>query len=195
MFVRLFATILLGAAVGVFAAAVTAAPVNPKVLMKTTKGDMTIELFEDKAPLSVKNFLTYADEKFYDGTIFHRVIPDFMVQGGGYTAEMHEKASKPPIKNEAKNGLKNLKGTLAMARTEEIHSATCQFFINTEDNPDLDHKPNDPKRYGYAVFGKVIAGMEVLEAIRSVKTGVRRGHGDVPREPILILSVERLKAN
>jgi len=166
---------------------------NPQVLMKTSKGDITIELFADKSPLSVKNFLSYADDKFYDGTIFHRVIKGFMIQGGGLTADMREKSGKPPIKNEAANGLNNLRGTLAMARTNEIDSATCQFFINHKDNPFLDHKDN-ADGFGYAVFGKVIAGMDVVDAIASVPTGNKGMHQDVPREPVIILSVRRVEA-
>jgi len=167
---------------------------NPQVLMKTSKGDITIELFQDKAPISVKNFLAYTDEKFYDGTIFHRVIKGFMIQGGGLTVDMHEKSSKPPIKNEAANGLKNKRGTLAMARTPEVDSATCQFFINLVDNAFLNHESNDPERFGYTVFGKVIAGMDVVDAIAGVPTGTRGGHQDVPREAITILSVTRLES-
>ena len=183
------------AACGLFAVtALSLEAANPQVLMKTSKGDITIELFQDKAPISVKNFLAYADEKFYDGTIFHRVIKGFMIQGGGLTADMHEKSSKPPIKNEAANGLKNKRGTLAMARTPEVDSATCQFFINLVDNAFLNHESNDPERFGYTVFGKVIAGMDVVDAIAGVPTGTRGGHQDVPREAITILSVTRLES-
>jgi cyclophilin family peptidyl-prolyl cis-trans isomerase len=165
---------------------------NPKVLLKTSKGDITIELDEAKAPVTVKNFLSYVDDKFYNGTIFHRVIKGFMIQGGGYTANMAEKSSKPPIKNEAANGLKNMRGTIAMARTNEINSATCQFFINHVDNAFLDHVPNDPGRYGFAVFGKVIAGLDIVDAIAGSPTGIIRGLADVPRQTITIISVERL---
>jgi len=183
------------AACGLFAVtALSLEAANPQVLMKTSKGDITIELFQDKAPISVKNFLAYADEKFYDGTIFHRVIKGFMIQGGGLTVDMHEKSSKPPIKNEAANGLKNKRGTLAMARTPEVDSATCQFFINLVDNAFLNHESNDPERFGYTVFGKVIAGMDVVDAIAGVPTGTRGGHQDVPREAITILSVTRLES-
>jgi cyclophilin family peptidyl-prolyl cis-trans isomerase len=174
--------------------ALTLQAANPQVLLKTNKGDITIELFQDKAPISVKNFLSYADEKFFDGTIFHRVIKGFMVQGGGMTADMHEKSAKPPIKNEAANGLKNKRGTLAMARTPEIDSATCQFFINLVDNTFLDHKSNNPEEFGYAVFGKVAAGMDVVDVIAGVATGSKGGHQDVPREPVTILSVTRLES-
>jgi cyclophilin family peptidyl-prolyl cis-trans isomerase len=169
-----------------------AAQANPKVLMKTSKGDITIELSADKAPITVKNFLSYVDEKFYDGTIFHRVIQGFMIQGGGHTADLHEKASKPPIKNEAANGLKNKRGTIAMARMPEIDSATCQFFINHVDNPGLDHVPNNPEQFGYCVFGKVIKGMDVVDAIAGVKTTIKSGMADVPQETITIISVSRI---
>jgi len=174
--------------------ALTLQAADPQVLLKTNKGDITIALFQDKAPISVKNFISYADEKFFDGTIFHRVIKGFMVQGGGMTADMHEKSAKPPIKNEAANGLKNKRGTLAMARTPEIDSATCQFFINLVDNSFLDHQSNDPEKFGYAVFGKVVAGMDVVDAIAGVPTGSKGGHQDVPREPVTILSVTRLES-
>ncbi|HEK84762.1 MAG: peptidylprolyl isomerase [Candidatus Saccharicenans sp.] len=167
---------------------------NPKVLMKTSKGDIVIELYADKSPITVKNFLAYVDDKFYDGTIFHRVIKGFMIQGGGLTADMKTKLEKrPPIKNEANNGLKNLRGTIAMARTADIDSATCQFFINLVDNPFLDHVPNEPDHFGYAVFGKVIKGLEVVDAIGSVPTTVKGMYRDVPVEPVTILSVSRIQ--
>jgi len=172
-----------------FAATLSAAPANPKVLMKTSKGDITIELFQDKAPLSVKNFLAYVDAKHYDNLIFHRVIKDFMIQGGGYDVEFHQKATRPPIKNEAANGLKNKRGTLAMARTNEIDSATCQFFINTVDNANLDHTAES---FGYAVFGAVVAGMETVDAIASTPTMTKRGMRDAPREDVIIISVTRV---
>jgi len=165
---------------------------NPKVLIKTSKGDITLELFADKAPITVNNFLSYVDEKFYNGTIFHRVIKDFMIQGGGFTPEFLEKATKPPIKNEATNGLKNLRGTIAMARTAEIDSATCQFFINHVDNLRLDQKDNTPEHFGYAVFGKVISGMDVVDAIASVPTMTKGINQDVPRETITIISISRI---
>ncbi len=153
-----------------------------KVLMKTSKGDITIELSAARAPGTVKNFLSYVKDKFYDGTIFHRVIPNFMIQGGGMTAELHEKAAKPPIKNESGNYLKNARGSIAMARTEDLDSGTCQFYINLVDNFRLD----DMK---YCVFGKVVAGMDVVDAIAKVKTGTKHGMGDVPLETVTILSV------
>jgi len=169
-----------------------AAAANPKVLMKTSKGDITLELYQDKAPASVRNFLSYVDEKFYDGTIFHRVIKGFMIQGGGLTADFQEKTAKPPIKNEAANGLNNERGTIAMARTAVIDSATCQFFINHVNNSFLDHRDNTAEGYGYAVFGKVIAGMNVVDAIASVATGTIRGYSDAPRETVTIISVQRI---
>ncbi len=172
-----------------FATTLSAAPANPKVLMKTSKGDITIELFQDKAPLSVKNFLAYVDAKHYDNLIFHRVIKDFMIQGGGYDVEFHQKATRPPIKNEAANGLKNKRGTLAMARTNEIDSATCQFFINTVNNANLDHTAES---FGYAVFGAVVAGMETVDAIASTPTMTKRGMRDAPREDVIIISVTRV---
>jgi cyclophilin family peptidyl-prolyl cis-trans isomerase len=166
---------------------------NPKVIMKTTMGDMVIELYENKAPLTVKNFLSYVDEKFYDGTIFHRVIRGFMIQGGGFTPDFKEKPAKPPIKNEAFNGLSNKRGTIAMARTEVINSATCQFFINHKDNSNLDHRDNTPTGFGYAVFGKVIKGLNVVDAIAKVKTKTQGWHADVPRETIEIVSIRRME--
>lgn len=166
---------------------------NPQVLMKTTKGDLKIELYADKAPISVKNFLSYVDEKFYDGTIFHRVIKGFMIQGGGLAADFREKPSKSPIKNEATNGLKNKRGTIVMARTNVIDSATSQFFINHVNNPFLDHRDNTPAGFGYAVFGKVIKGIDVVDAIANVKTGARGGSRDVPRETITIISIRRVE--
>ncbi len=164
-----------------------------KVLMKTSMGDITIELNAAKAPVTVKNFLSYVTDKYYDGTIFHRVIPGFMIQGGGMTPDMGEKASRNAIKNEAANGLRNSRGTIAMARTPVVDSATCQFFINLKDNNFLDHKDNSDEGFGYCVFGKVVAGMDVVDAIAKVKTGNKRGHQNVPLEPVTILSVEVVK--
>jgi cyclophilin family peptidyl-prolyl cis-trans isomerase len=166
---------------------------NPKVLIKTTKGNITVELYPDKAPLSVQNFLSYVDEKFYDGTIFHRVIKGFMIQAGGFSANLVEKRGKPPIKNEADNGLKNKRGTIALGRTPEVHSATCHFYINHEDNPGLDHRNNTPEGFGYAVFGKVIKGMDVVDAIANAKTMVKGNDADVPRETITIISIRRIQ--
>ena len=166
---------------------------NPKVLLKTSKGDITLELYPAKAPITVKNFLTYVNDKFYDGTIFHRVIPGFMVQGGGMTAEMSEKAARPTIKNEAGNGLKNDRGTIAMARLPEPDTAGSQFFINLVNNDRLNHKDNSVEGFGYCVFGKVLAGLDVVDAIAQVPRGNKRGHGDVPLEPVTILSATVVK--
>ena len=166
---------------------------NPKVIMETSMGNIIIELFPNEAPITVQNFLSYVDENFYDGTIFHRVIKNFMIQGGGYTADFIEKETKPPIKNEASNGLKNERGTIAMARTMVIDSATCQFFINHVDNSFLDHKNNTPEGYGYAVFGRVIDGMDVVDAIANVKTMTKQGMQDVPRDTITIISLRRVE--
>jgi len=165
---------------------------NPVVLMETSLGNITIELDQVKAPITVKNFLSYVDEKFYDGTIFHRVISNFMIQGGGFTPEMQQKRAKAPIKNEAGNGLKNMTGTLAMARTNVVNSATAQFFINVVDNDFLDHQNTTPQGFGYAVFGKVIEGMDVVDKIKAVKTGSKMGFSDVPAEAVVIKSVKRI---
>ena len=164
--------------------------VNPKVIFSTTLGDITIELYSDKAPVTVKNFLTYVDEGYYSGTIFHRVIPGFMIQGGGMTEDMNPKKNHPPIKNEADNGLLNKRETLSMARTQDINSATSQFFINIKDNTFLDHSSRD---YGYAVFAKVVKGMDVVDKIAAVKTGNSGMHRDVPIEPVKIISTSRVK--
>ena len=161
---------------------------------ETSLGNFTVELFEKEAPLSTKNFLAYVDDKHYDGTIFHRVIPGFMIQGGGMEPGMAEKDMKGPIKNEAKNGLKNERGTLAMARTNVVDSATAQFFVNLKDNDFLNHQPGPPSAYGYAVFGKVTEGMDVIDKIAKVKTGVRRPHSDVPVEDVILTSVRRVEA-
>ena len=165
---------------------------NPTVLMETSLGSITIELDQAKAPITVKNFLSYVDEKFYDGTIFHRVISNFMIQGGGFTPEMQQKRAKAPIKNEAGNGLKNMTGTLAMARTNVVDSATAQFFINVVDNDFLDHQNTTSQGFGYAVFGKVIQGMDVVEKIKAVKTVSKMGFSDVPAEAVVIKSVKRV---
>ena len=159
------------------------------ILMTTTVGPMTLELDADNAPKTVENFLSYVSNGFYDGTIFHRVINNFMVQGGGFTADMEQKATEAPIENEANNGLKNAYGTIAMARTQDPHSATAQFFINVQDNDFLNHTGENMQGWGYAVFGKVTDGEEVLDKIRCVQTGSQAGHQDVPVEPIIIESV------
>jgi cyclophilin family peptidyl-prolyl cis-trans isomerase len=157
--------------------------------METSKGDITIELFENEAPRTVKNFLSYASEGFYNNLIFHRVIKDFMIQGGGMDSEMRQKDPKPPIKNEARRGLGNNRGTLAMARTNIIDSATAQFFINVKDNDFLNHTDNTARGFGYAVFGEVIKGMDVVDSIARVETGIFNGFPNVPKEPILIKNV------
>lgn len=186
---RHFLPALLAAAVFLAGLAMAQAPAaNPKVLLKTTKGDITIELYPAKAPITVENFLTYVNSDFYDGVIFHRVIPGFMIQAGGMTAEMRQKSGNPSIKNEASNGLKNDRGTLAMARTGVVDSATSQFFINLVNNESLNYKGNTPQDFGYCVFGKVVAGMDVVDAIAQVPTGSRRGQNNVPLEPVVILS-------
>jgi cyclophilin family peptidyl-prolyl cis-trans isomerase len=186
---RHFLPALLAAAAFLAGLAMAQTPAaNPKVLLKTTKGDITIELYPGKAPITVKNFLSYVDAKFYDGLVFHRVIPGFMIQAGGMTAEMRQRSGNPPIKNEASNGLKNARGTLAMARTGVVDSATSQFFINLADNTSLNHSGDAPDKFGYCVFGKVVAGMDVVDAIAQVPTGSRRGHNNVPLEPVVILS-------
>lgn len=163
---------------------------NPQVVMETSMGTVKIELFKDKAPISVRNFLSYVKEGYYDGLIFHRVIKNFMVQGGGLDENMQQKKTKFAIKNEATNGLKNVRGTLAMARTSMVDSATSQFFINVVDNAFLDHAGKQPDRYGYAVFAQVIEGMDVVDKIREVKTGNKGGHQDVPVEPVFINSIK-----
>jgi peptidyl-prolyl cis-trans isomerase B (cyclophilin B) len=162
---------------------------NPVVLMKTSMGDVKIELDKEKAPVTVDNFIVYVNDKFYDGTIFHRVIPAFMIQGGGFDKDMTQKKTKPPIKNEAGNGLKNVNGTIAMARTSDPNSATAQFFINTKDNPFLDHKNDTPQGMGYAVFGKVVDGMDVVKKIEQVQTTTRTPYENVPVTPVIIESI------
>lgn len=166
---------------------------NPQVLMETNFGSILIELYPDKAPETVENFLAYVKEGFYDGTIFHRVIPNFMIQGGGFTPDMNKKRTRAPIKNEADNGLRNQIGTIAMARTNDPHSATAQFFINVAQNSFLDFREKTARAYGYAVFGRVIKGMKVVNQIRQVRTGFKNGHGDVPLEPVIIEKVRQIK--
>ena len=162
---------------------------TPKVLLETSMGNIKLELFEKDAPLTVANFLAYVDEGHYDSTIFHRVIPGFMIQGGGFTADMEQKPTNEPIRNEAMNGLKNVRGTIAMARTMVVDSATSQFFINLVDNGFLDFRNPTPQGFGYAVFGKVTKGMEVVDKIAKVQTGNRGMHQDVPVEPVIIKKV------
>jgi cyclophilin family peptidyl-prolyl cis-trans isomerase len=162
---------------------------NPTVLIRTNQGEIQVELFEDKAPKTVKNFLRYVDEKHYNNTIFHRVIDEFMVQGGGMDAEMKEKKTHEPIHNEADNRISNKTGTVAMARTSEIHSATAQFYINVADNSFLDYR--SPVQYGYCVFGKVTSGMDVVNKIKATKTADKKGHQNVPLESIIIQEIIR----
>jgi peptidyl-prolyl cis-trans isomerase B (cyclophilin B) len=159
---------------------------NPLIRMETSLGPITLELAADLAPTTVANFLEYVADGFFDGTIFHRVIPEFMIQGGGMTADMAQKPSRAPIRNEAANGLKNLRGTIAMARTSVVDSATCQFFINVVDNAFLDHRDTSAGGFGYAVFGRVTDGMETVDKIQQVETANRAGHQDVPAEPVII---------
>ncbi len=166
---------------------------NPMVLISTTLGDIKIELDEAKAPITTKNFLAYVNDKHYDGTIFHRVIPGFMIQGGGMDKDMKERSTKPPIKNEAGNGLKNVVGSIAMARTGVVDSATAQFFINVKDNTFLNHTDETPRGFGYAVFGKVVEGMDIVQKIEKVATGNRGMHENVPTEPVIIKSATVVK--
>jgi peptidyl-prolyl cis-trans isomerase B (cyclophilin B) len=163
---------------------------NPVVVMSTNKGDIRIELDAEKAPVTTQNFIDYVNGGHYDGLIFHRVIPGFMIQGGGMDAQMGEKKTKAPIKNEAANGLKNKTGSIAMARTNVVDSATSQFFINVKDNDFLNHRSTAPAEFGYAVFGQVIEGMDVVQAIEKVKTGNRGHHDDVPVESVVIHSAK-----
>lgn len=171
----------------------TEAAANPRVVMKTSMGDIHLELFQDKAPITVKNFLSYVDKGFYTNTLFHRVIPGFMIQGGGFTRGMVQKQTDPPIKNEAGNGLSNKRGTIAMARTNVVDSATSQFFINVVDNTFLDHQDNSVAGFGYCVFGKVIKGMEVADKIVNVPRGNSGYHQDVPTTDVVIKSITRMK--
>ena len=164
-------------------------PENPQVLLKTSIGEIRLELFQDRAPVTVENFLQYAKDGHYDGTIFHRVIPNFMIQGGGFSPDMNQKKTRDPIKNEAANGVQNDNGTITMARTSVVDSATAQFFINVKDNDFLNHKNKSAQGFGYAVFGKVLRGAEVVEKIEGVSTGTTAGHQNVPVEPILIESI------
>ena len=163
------------------------------VIIKTTLGDIKVKLAADKAPLTVANFLAYVDAGFYNGTIFHRVIDGFMIQGGGFDASMNQKPTRAPIKNEAANGLQNKRGTLAMARTAIVDSATSQFFINVKDNGFLDFRSPDPQGFGYCVFGEVVEGLDVVDKIKGVRTGVKAGMSDVPLETVEIVSVTRVQ--
>jgi len=164
---------------------------NVMVRFETSHGDFTAEVDGESAPVSAKNFLRYVDDGFYDGTIFHRVIPGFMIQGGGFTADMEHKSGHDPIRNEADNGLKNLRGSLAMARTNDLHSATSQFFVNLVDNAFLDHRTGN---FGYAVFGRVVGGIDVIDRIAKVRTGRRHGHDDVPADSVVVNVARRTSA-
>jgi peptidyl-prolyl cis-trans isomerase A (cyclophilin A) len=162
------------------------------VRFETSLGSFTLELDAAKAPITVENFLSYVDEGFFDGLIFHRVIPGFMIQGGGFAPDMSQKKNRAPIRNEATNGLKNARGTIAMARTSEINSATAQFFINLSDNAFLD---NAPGNFGYAVFGKVVEGLDTIDRIAKERTGRRKGHDDVPVNDVVIVSAKQVPAD
>ena len=177
----------------IFIGSANAQDINPKVVFDTSKGKIVLELFPGNAPETVKNFLSYVDAKYYDGTIFHRVIPNFMIQGGGFTIDMKRKTPWAPIKNEADKGLKNDRGTIAMARTGDPHSATAQFFINSKKNDFLNYSSKTQQGWGYAAFGKVVEGMKTLDAISAVKTKTSGGFRDVPAEPVVIKSATRLK--
>ena len=161
------------------------------IRFETSLGVFTIELDAGQAPVSSENFLRYVDDGHFDGTVFHRVIPGFMIQGGGFAADMTQKPTRKPIANEAANGLRNLRGSLAMARTNDINSASAQFFINLVDNGFLDHRPGN---FGYAVFGRVVEGMDVIDRIAAVKTARKHGHDDVPVEPVVVAAARRVKA-
>ncbi len=165
----------------------------PKILIETTFGNITVELDADKAPVTVANFMAYVEDGFYDGTLFHRVIPNFMIQGGGFENGMTQKPTKAPIEIEANNGLSNDRGTIAMARTNDPNSATSQFFINHRDNTFLNHTAPTPQGWGYTVFGKVTEGMDVVDKIAAVATGNQAGHADVPLEPVIINKVTEIK--
>ncbi|PHM30663.1 peptidylprolyl isomerase A [Xenorhabdus innexi] len=190
MFKRIFVSLMTACAISVMAAPALAAETYVKLV--TSAGEIELELNGDKAPITTKNFIEYANEGFYNNTIFHRVIPGFMVQGGGFTKDMQQKSTKAPIKNEADNGLRNQRGTIAMARTADKDSATSQFFINVTDNAFLDHGQRD---FGYAVFGKVVKGMDVVDKISQVKTENVGPYQNVPVKPVMILSAKVISQN
>lgn len=191
---RTFATVCLALALTVMVpgpgSRAQAAGGHPVIKLQTSQGDIVLELDAEKAPVTVENFVRYVKDGHYDGTIFHRVIPNFMIQGGGFDADMRQKETRDPIKNEADNGLKNDKYTIAMARTPDPHSASAQFFINVKDNDFLNFSAPTANGWGYAVFGKVTDGFDVVDAIAKVKTGNRGPHGDVPVEPVVITRAE-----
>lgn len=168
------------------------APGNPVVVISTSLGDVTVELFKKEAPVSVENFLQYVRDGFYAGTIFHRIERGFVAQGGGFTADLREKPTRPPILNEATNGLRNLRGTIAMARRSQLRSATAQFFFNISNNPQLDHRGYAPPEFGYAVFGRVIDGMDVVDKIGAVRTHRVGDFESLPVDPVVITSVRVL---
>ncbi len=161
------------------------------VRFETSHGGFTVELYDEDAPQTVENFLRYVDDQFFDGTIFHRIVPGFVIQGGGLTADYVQKKTRPPVRNEAANGVRNERGTLSMARTDEIHSATSQFFVNLANNDFLDQRPG---QYGYAVFGRIAEGMDVIDRIAKLATGRRKGHADAPLEDVVINSARRVPA-
>ncbi len=188
-----FVSVLLTMGAVISASAEVVEAENPRVVLDTSEGKIVLELYMEKAPDTVQNFLGYIDAKFYDGTIFHRVIPNFMIQGGGFTADMKKKSSRAPIKNEADSGLNNDRYTIVMARTGDPHSATAQFFINTAKNDFLNFKNKTEQGWGYAVFGKVVEGMDTVDVISAVKTTTRGPYGDVPVKPVVIKSAGRVK--
>lgn len=183
---RILAALAIGTVALATPGAQNVAPATPVVVLETSMGEIAIELNKERAPVSTENFLQYVRDRHYDGTLFHRVIKGFMIQGGGYTPSFERKPTREPIKNEATNRLKNTRGTVAMARTNAVRSATAEFFINTVDNAKLDYRGMTPDEYGYAVFGKVISGMDVVDKIEAVKTGRVGPFDDAPLEPVLI---------
>ncbi len=190
IYISIIVALLITISIVVYANMKGAGNIKNEVLIKTSMGDILVELYPDKAPITVKNFLDYVNDGFYDNTIFHRVIDGFMIQGGGFEPGMVQKPTKAPIKNEANNGLSNLRGTIAMARTQVIDSATSQFFINLKDNTFLDHKDDSMQGYGYCVFGKVIKGMDVVDKIAKVQTHSVGYYQDVPVKDVVIEKVE-----
>jgi len=182
----LLCTLLASLVLTSFVAPILAQDGNPRVKMETSKGAIVLELFPDKSPKTVENFLAYVESGYFDGTVFHRVIPDFMIQGGGFTADLTQKDTRGPVENESNNGLTNDRGTVAMARTRNPHSATSQFFVNVVDNPSLNYSQ---RGWGYTVFGKVVEGMEVADAISKVPTTRKGSMSDVPAEPVVIQKV------
>lgn len=184
MFYRLCALV----ALSLILATAVRAEQAPRVKLTTSMGEVVLEMAPDKSPASVDNFLAYVRAGFYDGTLFHRVIDGFMIQGGGFSEDFSKRSTRDPVRNEADNGLRNVKGTVAMARTSDPHSATAQFFINLADNAFLDHRSPDPQGWGYTVFGRVVEGMDVVNRIGSVATGIRGSFSDVPLQPVMIQS-------